>query len=64
MLARRGKYFDAQSSDIMRSMVVLAYIHLLYGVEREAREGQLGAEQRLALRQAPGVSTYSQAAAA
>ena len=36
----------------MRSMVMLAYIHLLYDVEREAREGQLGAAQRQALRQA------------
>jgi len=33
-------------------MVMLAYIHLLYDVEREAREGQLGAAQRQALRQA------------
>lgn len=48
----RRKFFEAQSSDIMRSMVVLAYIHLLYAVEREAREGQLDAAARLALRQA------------
>jgi transposase len=48
----RRKYFEAQSSDIMRSMVVLAYIHLLYDVEREARDGELGAAGRLALRQA------------
>ena len=48
----RRKYFEAQSSDIMRPMVVLAYIHLLYDVEREARDGQLDAAGRLALRQA------------
>ncbi len=48
----RRRYFEAQSSDIMRSMVMLAYIHLLYDVEREAREGKLDAEQRHALRQA------------
>lgn len=52
MAHARRKYFEAQSSDIMRSMVVLAYIHLLYDVEREAREGQLDAGGRLALRQA------------
>jgi transposase len=51
MAHARRKYFEAQSSDIMRSMVVLAYIHLLYDVEREAREGQLSAAQRQALRQ-------------
>jgi hypothetical protein len=52
MAHARRKYFDAQSSDIMRSMVMLAYIHLLYDVEREAREGGSNAEQRQALRQA------------
>ena len=52
MAHARRKYFEAQSSDIMRSMVVLAYIHLLYDVEREARDGELGAAGRLALRQA------------
>jgi transposase len=31
---------------------VLAYMHLLYDVEREAREGELGTAERLALRQA------------
>ncbi len=51
MAHARRKYFDAQSSDLMRSMVVLAYIHLLYDVEREAREGHLDATARLALRQ-------------
>ena len=52
MAHARRKYFDAQSSDIMRSMVALAYIHLLYDVEREARDGRLNAAGRLALRQA------------
>jgi transposase len=52
MAHARRKYFDAQSSDIMRSMVMLAYIHLLYDVEREAREGGMEPGQRHALRQA------------
>ena len=52
MAHARRKYFEAQSSDIMRSMVVLAYIHLLYDVEREARDGQLDAAGCQALRQA------------
>ena len=52
MAHARRKYFEAQSSDIMRSMVMLAYFHLLYDVEREAREIGLDAAARLALRQA------------
>jgi len=36
----------------MRSTVMLAYIRLLYDVEREAREQKLGSEARQALRQA------------
>jgi transposase len=51
MAHARRKHFEAQSSDVMRSMVVLAYMHLLYDVEREAREGKLDAPGRLALRQ-------------
>jgi hypothetical protein len=50
MAHARRKYFEAQSSDIMRSTVMLAYFHLLYDVEREAREKQLDAAGRLALR--------------
>ena len=50
MAHARRKYFEAQSSDIMRSIVMLAYFHLLYDVEREAREKQLDAAGRLALR--------------
>lgn len=52
MAHARRKYFEAQSSDVMRSVVMLAYFHLLYDVEREAREKQLDAAGRLALRQA------------
>ena len=52
MAHARRKYFDAQSSDIMRAMVMLAYIHLLYDVEREARESGMEPGQRHALRQA------------
>ena len=52
MAHARRKYFEAQSSDLMRSMVMLAYIHLLYDVEREAREGGMEPGQRHALRQA------------
>ena len=47
----RRKFFDAQSSDLMRSMVMLAYIRLLYDVEREADERKLEGEARRALRQ-------------
>ena len=50
MAHARRKHFEAQSSDVMRSMVVMAYMHLLYDVEREAREGKLDAAARLALR--------------
>ncbi|MBZ5617052.1 MAG: IS66 family transposase [Acidobacteriia bacterium] len=48
----RRKHFEAQSSDPMRSTVMLAYIRLLYDVEREAREMKLGGEERKAWRQA------------
>ncbi len=46
----RRKFFEAQSSDVMRSTVVLAYIRLLYDVEREARRKKLPAKQRYRLR--------------
>ena len=52
MAHARRKYFEAQSSDIMRSLVMLAYIHLLYDVERAARDTGMDAAERLALRQA------------
>ena len=48
----RRKFYEAQTSDLMRSMVMLAYVRLLYDVEREAREQHLTGEQRRALRQA------------
>ena len=48
----RRKYFEAQSSDLMHSTVMLAYIGLLYDVEREARDGKLDGAARRALRQA------------
>ncbi len=51
----RRKFFEARSSDLMRSTVVLAYIRFLYDVEREARDMKLDGEARLALRQAKSV---------
>jgi transposase len=48
----RRKHWEAQSSDLMRSTVMLAYIRLLYDVEREARDQKLSGEARRALRQA------------
>ncbi len=47
----RRRFFEAQSSDLMRSTVMLAYIRLLYDVEREARDGKFNGEARRALRQ-------------
>jgi hypothetical protein len=49
--ARRYVY-EAQTSDVARATVVLAYVGLLYEVEREVRGRQLNAGERLALRQA------------
>lgn len=51
----RRKFYEAQPSDLMRSTVMLAYIRLLYDVEREARDLKLDREGRLALRQAKSV---------
>ncbi len=51
----RRKHFEAQSSDPMRSTVMLAYIRLLYDVERDARNMNLLGEARKALRQARSV---------
>jgi len=48
----RRKHYEAQSSDLMRSTVMLAYIRLLYDVEREAHDQKLGSDARRALRQA------------
>jgi len=47
----RRRFFEAQSSDLMRSSVILAYIRLVYNIEREAREQKLKGEARRALRQ-------------
>jgi len=47
----RRKHWEAQSSDLMRSTVMLAYIRLLYDVEREARDRKLDGQARRALRQ-------------
>jgi transposase len=47
----RRKFFEAQSSDLMRSTVVLAYVHLLYEVEHEAHDQSLNSDERRALRQ-------------
>ena len=46
----RRYFFEAQTSDVCRATVILAYIQLLYEVEREARN--VTAEQRRQLRQA------------
>ncbi len=46
----RRKFFEAQDSDPMRSMVLLAYTRLLYEVERQARDLGLEGAGRLALR--------------
>jgi hypothetical protein len=51
----RRRFYEAQSSDVMRSTVMLAYIRLLYEVEREARDMKLNGEKRLALRLAKSV---------
>lgn len=51
----RRKFFEAQFSDLMRSMVLLAYIRLLYDVERAARDQALTGEARRALRQEKSV---------
>lgn len=48
----RRRHYEAQSSNLMRSTVMLAYIRLLYDVEREARDQKLGPEARHTLRQA------------
>jgi len=47
----RRRFYEAQSSDLMRSTVMLAYLRLLYDVEREVREKKLKGEARRALRQ-------------
>lgn len=51
----RRRFFEGQSSDLMRSTVTLAYIRLLYDVEREARTLGLTGEARKTLRQAKSI---------
>jgi len=51
----RRRFYDAQSSDLMRSTVMLAYIRLLYDVEREAKDLALDGRGRLELRQEKSV---------
>jgi len=51
----RRKFFEAQSSDLKRSTIMLAHIRLLYDVEREARDLALDSAGRLALRQEKSV---------
>jgi transposase len=51
----RRKFFVAQSSDLMRAMIVLAYVRLLYDVEREAKQRELKGEARRSLRQEKSV---------
>jgi transposase len=48
----RRYFFEAQTSDLCRATVMLAYIQLLYEVERQARKEKLNPEQRRELRQA------------
>jgi hypothetical protein len=48
----RRKFYEAQSSDVVRATVMLAYIGLLYDVEREAREREWRGADHRALRQA------------
>jgi hypothetical protein len=47
----RRRFFAARDADPMRAMVLLAYLRLLYEVEREARDLALDAAGRRALRQ-------------
>lgn len=51
----RRKFYEAQTSDLMRSMIMLAYIRLLYDVEKEARDLALDGPGRLALRREKSV---------
>jgi hypothetical protein len=48
----RRNFYEARAKDVARATVVLAYVGLLYDVEREARDHHLNADRRLALHQA------------
>jgi len=56
----RRKFYDAQDSDARRSAEMLAFIGRLYAVEREAKDKELGADTRLALRQEKSVPLLDQ----
>jgi len=47
----RRRFFEARDADPIRAMILLAYIRLLYDVEREARDRALDAAGRQALRE-------------
>jgi transposase len=47
----RREFFEAKGNDEKRAGEALAIIHKMYAVEEQARNGQLNADQRLALRQ-------------
>jgi len=59
----RRKFFEARDADPMRAMILLAYIRLLYDVEREARDRALEATGRRALRQERSVPILADIAA-
>jgi hypothetical protein len=40
----RRYFYEARAKDVARATVVLAYVGLLYDVEREARDHHLNAE--------------------
>ncbi|MGA2204751.1 MAG: transposase [Terriglobales bacterium] len=67
MAHARRKIYEAQSSDVMRSTVLRAYIRLLYEVECEARDRKLSGDERRVLRQArslpilEGIKAYMEA---
>jgi hypothetical protein len=50
MAHARRKFFDAQGTDRERALTALAYIRLLYQIEREVKE--VAPEKRLEIRQA------------
>jgi transposase len=47
----RRKFYEARSSDAVRSHQALAYYHQLYEIERRAKEANADAAQRLQMRQ-------------
>lgn len=55
----RRKFFEAQNTDLMRSMIMLAYVRLLYDVEREAKDKGWTGEARRARRQEKSLPVLS-----